>query len=192
MAEEHALDNLFASSKWQQIDVGRRSGVAALDGVFESTYALVGVVVASDVEHVLKHWSEWQVAMADIPASKDDGSQKDKYLVFVVSEIPGGAQNALHAVLSNTKVCRKICLERHGRSIEETFMDTPFHIRIAGSQSRPEDSFAGGVDGLEGTLLSNKILEDLARRSEDVIVERLLKNEYENGAGPNENPQNYS
>lgn len=188
MAKEHALDNLFASPGWQQIDVGRRSGVAALDGVFESTYALVGVVVASDVEHVLKHWSEWQVAMAEFQASKNNGSPKDRYLVFVVSEIPGGAQDALQAVLSNTKVCRKICLERHGRSIEETFMDTPFHIRIAGSQTRSEDQFAGGVDGLEGTLLSNRILEDLARRSEDVIVERLLNNEYESGAGSNENP----
>lgn len=176
------IEYLFKEANWEEIPLSSEMKEAGLSGVFYSGYAAVGVVIKSSGYEVITSWTDCQLQMSDLRENKLIGKNKDLYLIFIVSEIDLPEFSDLHIVVNDTHVCRKICIERKGRTVEETLMDTPF-LKLV-NQDEKIDSQASNV-AIELSRkygMSNLLLNDLSTRSAAAILDKLLSGEYKNEA----------
>ncbi len=177
--------DVFKEAGWGGISLSDTMKQAGLGGIFVSSYAAVGVVIAESTNYVLANWIECQLQMSDLRANKDVGEKKDLYLLLIVSDIDESMLPDLQTVVNDTHVCRKICVERKERALEEVLMDTPF-LKVVGHEEEKEGQMPGVAADLASHGMPHQLLEDLARRSSKKILERLLAGKYKKGVQSNE------
>jgi hypothetical protein len=175
-SDDH-LEKVFGSPEWRPVALSEKARGSGLTYSFESNYAIVSVMLAPSVELVLSCWPDCQVAVADLRQNTTERSKKDMYLVFVVPRIPNELIRDLQGVVSDTRVCRKMCLEQGERQLEEVFMDTPF-VRLAKESGENSGASAGSALTAPSGPLSDEILDDLKRRSAEAILSKLLAEGY--------------
>jgi hypothetical protein len=87
-----------------------------LQAAFTSSYALVGILLADDVEQVLRMWEGAQEEVRELKNATPALRDNDAYLAIIVPTIDAHTDR-LNAVLDNTYVCRKVCVEIDGKTI---------------------------------------------------------------------------
>lgn len=179
------VTDVFKEAGWEGIPLSSKMKQAGLGGIFVSSYAAVGVVIAESTNDVLVNWIECQSQMSDLRENKDVGEEKDLYLLLIVSDIDESMLPDLQTVVNDTRVCRKICVEQKGRALEEVLMDTPF-LKVVGHDEEKEDQIPGVAADLASHGMPHQLLEDLARRSPKKILENLLAGKYKKGGQSNE------
>ena len=177
--------DVFKEADWEEIPLSDKMKQAGLSGIFVSSYAAVGVIIADSTNEVLASWTECQSQMSDLRENKAVGKNKDLYLLLIVSDIDESMLPDLQTVVSDTHVCRKICIEQKGRALEEVLMDTPF-LKVVGHEEETEDQMPGVAVDLASHGMPHQLLEDLARRSPKKILEQLLAGKYKKGVQSNE------
>lgn len=166
----------FIHAGWRGIEWAPAVGTPAVDGLFFGGFATCAVVLAQATPDVTNRWTEVQGLLAQLRIEGLIDKSKDLYLVFVVERVDEDSTAELQRALDDTRVCRKICLERRGRSLRETLNDIPF-FPTPGTMP-PKAELAGEDEELiEG--LSPKVRSDLQKRSPEQILTRLLDGEYE-------------
>lgn len=167
------VSEIFRAANWNEIPLSEEMQQPCLNGVYVCDYAAVGVVVCSTVKDVLSRWADCQVQISDLRQHVAVGLDKDLYLTFIFPEIDTTALGALQSIINDTHVCRKICIERRERTLKEALMDTPFFKVVDQEKQLPE----APID-FEDHGLSQQLLEDLARRSSSVVLQKLLSGKY--------------
>jgi|GEM_PF-6469025 len=167
------VSEIFRSAGWKEISLSEEMEKAGLDGVYVCDYAAVGLVISSTMNDVLQCWADCQVQISDLRKHEAVGLDKDLYLTFIFPEIDTTALDALQSIINDTHVCRKICIERRERTLKEALTDTPFFKVVDQEKQLPE----APID-FEDHGLSQQLLEDLARRSSSVVLQKLLSGEY--------------
>ncbi len=177
---------LFKEANWDEIPLSNEMKEAGLNGIFLSGYAAVGVAIASSVSGVVTCWIDCQLQMSDLRENQAVGKNKDLYLIFIISDIDVSALFDLQTIVNDTHVCRKICIERKGRTLEETLMDTPF-LKLVDHDEKIDSQVPNAVMELSKKHgMSNLLLNDLSTRSAGAILERLLSGTYKNKGESNE------
>ena len=114
-----------------------------------------------------------QSLLAEMRSSEQVDRVRDLYLVFVLPEIPDGRVSDLQLIANDSYVCRKIVLEQRDRSLSEVVAELPIFC----PPSKAND--ARSIDrAAEDLGVPGEILNDLARRSPSVVLDRLLRGEY--------------
>ena len=177
--------DVFKEAGWEGIPLSDTMKQAGLGGIFVSSYAAVGVAISNSTNDVLANWAECQSQMSDLRENKAVGKNKDLYLLLIVSAIDESMLADLQTVVNDTYVCRKICIERKERALEEVLMDTPF-LKVVGHDVEKEDQISSVAADLASHGMPHQLLEDLARRSSKKILEKLLAGKYKKGVQSNE------
>jgi hypothetical protein len=147
--------------------------------VFENKYAVAGMVFAENVDEVEKVWISCQNYMSMLCA---DGiissSAKDIYLIFFISCLDPDATSRLRQIIDNTYVCRKICVENGCSGIKELFRSVPLIKLISSEEKQINTSFEHNpiIDDVD---LSDRIMDDLYKRSAEAIIKKLMNGEYD-------------
>jgi hypothetical protein len=147
-----------------------------LQAAFTNSYALVGVLIANDVQQVLRMWEGGQEEVRALKSSTPALRDKDAYLVIMVPNIDAQTDR-LNEVLDNTYVCRKVCVEIDGKTIEQALNELPFFAVNSENDGRPIE---GGIEPLEHGL-SEALLQDLRKASADTLLQNLLDGKYRDG-----------
>lgn len=171
--ELNTIQQTFERAGWTAISL---HGSEALQMVFKSSYATAGILIADDVEHVLKIWASAQENLRELRSSDPALRDNDAYLVIIVHRVDTRA-DSLREVLNNTYVCRKVCVEVDGRTIQEALEDLPFF-----AVATTKDKFT--IESEIGTStedLPERLLEDLSKASAEVVLEILLQEKYGRG-----------
>ena len=177
---------LFKEADWDEIPLSNEMEEAGFTGIFVSGYAAVGVIIARSIIDVVNSWIDCQLQMSDLRENPAVGKSKDLYLIFIVSDIDVSALFDLQTIVNDTHVCRKICIERKGRTLEETLMDTPF-LKLVDHDEKIDSQVPNVVMELSKKHgMSNLLLNDLSTRSAGAILERLLSGAYKNKEESNE------
>ena len=185
-SDSEEITYLFKKANWDEIPLSNEMEKASLNGIFFSGYAAVGVVIASSVSDVVTCWIDCQLQMSDLREKRAVGKSKDLYLIFIVSDIDVSALFDLQTIVNDTHVCRKICIERKGRTLEETLMDTPF-LKLVDHDEKIDSQVPNVVMELsKKNGMTNLLLNDLSTRSAGAILERLLSGTYKNEGESNE------
>lgn len=171
------VSNVFREDGWQALPLSEDAQKAGLLAAHVCSFAAAGVVVAEDVDQVLVSWADCQGEVAKFREDEMVGHKKDLYLIFVVPSIDQSKLAALQIILDDTHVCRKICLERAGRSFEETLPDSGLlrrykHAKTAGA------SIPDAVKELVAKGLSEQLLKDLTTRSARAVLDNLRDGKY--------------
>lgn len=172
------ISNLFRKSNWDEVSISKNILYNInLDLSFCNDYAVVGLVLEDDIQKIVNNWSECQIQMADLRENQIVGSKKDLYLIFIVKQIHLAEIDKLQLMLNDTRVCRKICIERNDLSIEATLMQVPF---LKFSTQINEQLVIDNCTNIDLSLkgLSSVILNDLTNCSKEKIVENILQDKY--------------
>jgi len=172
MTEQEKIEELFKENGWSVITAKNLPKEAGLENTFRSGYAVVAVSVQPDVEGVVEHWPALQSALSALRDDNEVGKLKDLYLVFIIREISPSRLKVVEDICGDTNVCRKMCLELADRDIESVLMTTPF---LSGSKHSDETSIV--QDSFPD--VAEETLQDLARKSKEYILDRLLKGDYD-------------
>lgn len=176
----------FKEAEWEEVPLSHDMEEAGLNGIFVSGYAAVGVVIAGSTSDVVSCWTDCQLQMSDLRENKTVGMEKDLYLIFIVLDIDVSELSGLQTIVNDTHVCRKICIERKGRTLEETLMDTPFlKVVVQPKKTDTEAPDAAVIIGEYG--MPHHLLNDLSSRSPEAILDRFLDGEYKKEVKPDEN-----
>lgn len=171
------LRQAFLGAGWEVLDSNQEPDHPAINGFFVGGFATCALVLARDVSTVAENWRDVQGVLVQLLSERVIDSAKDLYLIFVVEQIENESTAELQRALDDNRVCRKICVERRGRSARETLEDISFFSTPATvGPGEPKVPAVHAV--IEG--LPQKVLVDLERRAPEQIVERLLKGEYAN------------
>jgi len=170
MTNKSELRAVFSSNNWEHKQLPDAS---KLDGLYESQLVIVGVVLCRDVNQVVELWAAGQGDLAALPLGE---APKDLYLVFVVDRIDDDELSTVQAVIDDTQVCRKICIELVGRELDEALLELSLFQRPEQVEKEKIAEF-GDSDGK--ALLTEAILEDLASRSAGKILDKLVGGDYE-------------
>ena len=185
-SDSKEITYLFKKANWDEIPLSNEMEKAGLNCIFLSGYAAVGVAIASNVIDVVTCWIDCQLQMSDLRENQAVGKSKDLYLIFIISDIDVSALFDLQTIVNDTHVCRKICIERKGRTLEETLMDTPF-LKLVDHDEKIDSQVPNVVMELSKKHgMSNLLLNDLSTRSAGAILERLLSGAYKNEGESNE------
>lgn len=172
MSKKSQLQEVFSSKAW---DAKSLPSDSKLDGLYESQFVIVGVMLCGDVNQIMELWPAGQ---GDLAALQLGDAPKDLYLVFVVNNIDDDELSGIQAVIDDTQVCRKICIELAGRELNEGLLELSLFQQP--EQVRKEKIVELGYsDGK--ALLTESILADLASRSAGKILDQLLDEGYEEG-----------
>lgn len=174
---KHQVSNVFREDGWQALSLSEEAQKAGLLVAHACSFAAAGVVIAENVDQVLLSWADCQAAIAKFREDETVGHKKDLYLIFVVPAIDQSKLAALQVILDDTHVCRKICLEQAGRSLEETLPDSG----LLTSHKYPETSDSSVPDAVKQLMskgLSKQLLGDLASRSPRTVLDNLLAGKY--------------
>jgi len=170
-----SLSNVLHATGWNAIPLNPKLERLGFCGVYGCCFAVCGFVSHAAASEVLAEWAECQVQMAELEESRPASHQKDLYLVFVVPRIEKESQTDLLRILSDTHVCRKLCIETSGRTLEEAIRDLPF----VNTATPPAQDDKEKVIPLLATLdLPSELKQDLGKRSPQVILRKLLNNKY--------------
>ena len=164
------VGEMFKRAQWTRVEL---TGSEGLDATFANSYAIAGILFAESVEQVFVKWQQAQEGLRDLKASNSALRDSDAYLVILVPRIDVRSER-LSEVLDNTYVCRKICVEIDGTTIEEALRDLPFlalAVRDDGSGIKTE--IRGPRLGLPDSLL-----QDLMRVSPESLLDSLLEGKY--------------
>jgi hypothetical protein len=167
------IRRIFENAGWAMIELRDQKGLHA---GFTNSYALVGILVADDIEQVLHIWEGAQEEIRELKNATPTLRDNDAYLVIIVPNIDAQTDR-LNAVLDNTYVCRKVCVEIDGKTIEQALDELPFFAVSSSNDSRPIE---GGIEPLEHSL-SEALLQDLRKASADTLLQNLLDGKYREG-----------
>lgn len=166
-----SLREIFSEMKWKPVELHPKSIDAGLDSLFVSEYAIVGIVFVQSLSKMLSSWAEIQTEMLDLPEIRSN-RQKDYYLLFIVDRIDDNLSGGLQSITGDTYECRKICIERRGRSLKETLQDIPFLNTISAFPSK-NHPLSDIPNNMPGDLYG--IAQTLAKKSAGVILDEMLK-----------------
>jgi hypothetical protein len=185
-SDSEEIAYLFKEANWDEFPLSNEMEKGGLSGIFLSGYAAVGVVIANNTSDVVTCWIDCQLQMSDLRENQAVGKSKDLYLIFIVSDIDVSELFDLQTIVNDTHVCRKICIERKGRTLEETLMDTPF-LKLVHQDARKDSQVPNAVMELTKKHgISDLLLNDLSTRSAGAILEKLLSGAYKNEGECNE------
>jgi hypothetical protein len=173
MTDRVQLQQAFEGSDWRELAAEASSAGLV---VFASSYAAVGVVLASSVTEVASTWRSHQSAMSRLREEERMPRNVDLYLLFVVPSVDRRGASILREITSDTHVCRKLCLERDGRSLRETLGQAPF-LKL-GTQADGRRETEMPRDEPEPSSLPPELLGDLARRSAEVVLRNVIEGKY--------------
>lgn len=168
--ELEAIQKAFERAGWRQCSP-RASGV--LKAVFKTSYATVGILLADGVDEALNTWEDAQEELRELRSSDAAVRDTDTYLLIMVPHIDVQA-DSLREALSNAHVCRKVCVEVDGRTVEEALEALPFFYGYSGVDGTTIEDEIGTSSG----DLSDIPFEDLRGRSADVVLDRLILGQY--------------
>lgn len=167
------LRDAFESNGWRWFELETSP---EFDGLFSGGFATCAVVLSESASDVVRRWADFQGALAHLKAEKRLDELKDLYLVFIVERVDEASLGSVQRVLDDTRVCRKIILERGRRSLADTLDDIPFFSTPGTKLPADKGDVAQEVTP-KG--ISAEIRQDLERRSAQHILERLLSGGYE-------------
>lgn len=168
----------FEQAGWEKQSVELPHKVESFAGLFSGSFAICAVASSQSSDQVVETWADLQGALAELKSGGLLAKSKDLYLLFVVDSVEESTLGALQNILDDTRVCRKICLERRNRNIAETLADVPF-FPTPGLPSVDDNSTSVIIDA--EMHLPEAIQSDLERRSADYILRKLVNGEYEVG-----------
>lgn len=169
------LRRAFLDAGWDALDSNNEPEDPAFHGLFVGGFATCAVVLAEGVSAVARNWRDMQGVLVQLRSERMVDPAKDLYLIFVVEQIENEMIDELQPVLDDNRVCRKICVERRGRSVREALEDISFFPTPATVASE-EPKFPENDSVVEE--LPPKVRVDLERRAPEQIVERLLDGRY--------------
>ena len=168
----------FEQAGWEEQSVELPHKVDSLAGLFSGSFAICAVASSQSSDQVIEYWADLQGALAELISDGSLAKSKDLYLLFIVDTVEESTLGDLQNILDDTRVCRKICLERRDRSLAETLADVPF-FPTPGLPPADDDSTSVILDAV--MHLPDAIQSDLERRSAEYILGRLVNGEYEVG-----------
>ena len=177
---------VFKEAEWDEVSLSHDMEKAGLNGIFVCGYAAVGVVIAGSASDVVSCWTNCQLQMSDLRENKAVGMKKDLYLIFIVPDIDVSGLSGLQTIANDTHVCRKICIERKGRTLEEALMDTPF-LKVVGQAKETDTKAPDAAVVLSEHGMPHHLLNDLSSRAPGTILDRFLAGEYKNEVKSDEN-----
>jgi hypothetical protein len=164
---------VFENAGWNMVELQDQNDLHA---VFTNSYALVGILVADDVEQVLRMWEGAQEEVRELKSSTPALRDNDAYLAIMVPHIDAHTDR-LNEVLDNTYVCRKVCVEIDGKTIEQALNELPFFAVSSGNDKMPIEA---GIEPLEHGL-PEVLLQDLRKAAPDTLLQNLLDGKYREG-----------
>ena len=166
----------FQKAGWTEeaVDLPRRVDYFA--GLFSGSFAICAVAISESSSQVIGCWADLQGALAELRSDGHLSKSKDLYLLFVVDAVDEGTLGDLQNVLDDTRVCRKICLERSNRTLSETLADVPFFLTPG--LTLPDAGESANLFAVSSGL-PEPVQHDLERRSAQVILDRLVDGEYD-------------
>lgn len=165
------IESKFLADGWRSRP---KEEIAPLNAVFDSNYEIVGVLMANTLDTFLEKWGVCQDKMSEL-GDPERQAQRDLYLIFIVPKIEDRFDEVAE-VLSNSHVCRKICLETYDDSLESGLADLPFFKnRLAGPDSEI-DVLDPVIDSI--AKLSSDLREDLSKRDKEIVLEKLIAGDY--------------
>ena len=168
----------FEQARWEEQSVELPHKVESFAGLFSGSFAICAVASSQSSDQVIESWAELQGALAELKSDGSLAKSKDLYLLFVVESVEESTLGDLQNILDDTRVCRKICLERRSRNLAETLADVPF-FTTPGLPPVDDNSTSEIFDAI--MQLPEAIQSDLERRSADYILGKLVNGEYEVG-----------
>ena len=173
--DKKLLKSAFHAPGWSELPLEPETERLGFCGIYASPYAVVAFVCANSASDVTARWPDCQVQMGELRPEKSALNQKDMYLVFLVSRVEPEAEAELLRVLSDTNVCRKLCIELEGRSLEEAVKDLSF---VSAATRGDQDRKANVVPLLEALDLPKELKDDLGKSSPAKILENYLAGKY--------------
>ena len=168
--ELKAVQEVFERAGWAAIPL---LGLEALQAAFKSSYAIAGILIADGVDEVLETWENAQEMLRELRSSNLNLRDNDAYLVMVLPRVDVSADK-LREVLNNTDVCRKVCVEIDGRTVEQALEELPFFVV---SKATDKSTLEAEI-GTSTKDLPERLLEDLSKASAEVVLEGLLQEKY--------------
>ena len=172
------VTKIFIFAGWQEIALSNDMQKAGLNAIYTNNYATVGVVISSTISDVKAMWNQCQGEMANLRNSKDVGTEKDLYLIFLIRKFDVKEIQNLRDMINDTYVCRKICLELNDRPLEETLNDIPFLRLISQTESKLPEVVVKKVPEQE---LPPMVEDDLSQNAAETILDNLLAGKYKGG-----------
>lgn len=167
------IRRIFENAGWTMVELRDQKGLQA---VFTNSYALVGILVADDIEEVLRAWEGAQEEIRELKNATPALPYKDAYLTIIVPNIDTQTDR-LNAVLDNAYVCRKVCVEIDGKTIEQALSELPFFaVGSVNDNMTIEADFEPVEHGL-----SDPLLQDLRKAAPDTLLQNLLEGKYREG-----------
>lgn len=164
----------FSKDEWHEIKMPEKEEFSGLDVILDSSYAILGLILNSNLEEILAKWIDCQSGLLQIKNISNEFKNKDLYLIIVCREIPKGSFRNIEKIINDTHGARKIFIEQRERSIEEALTDSGLSKSVTKSVSVPlKDKVT-----LSDMQLSAKIMEDLEKRNEKTILQNLLDDVY--------------
>lgn len=170
--ELRSIQETFQRAGWVDIDIPAR-GLEPLQAAFKSSYATAGILIADSVDQVLETWESAQEMLRELRNSDPNLRDNDAYLVMVLPRVDMRA-DSLRDVLNNTDVCRKVCVEIDGRTVEKALEELPF---FAVSKATDKSTLEAEI-GTSTRDLPELLLEDLSKASAEAVLEGLLQEKY--------------
>ena len=147
-----------------------------IDGLFSGAFATCAVVLSANASDAAATWLDAQGELVKLKTDHVIDGSKDLYLIFVVETVEDASAGKLQRALDDVRVCRKICLERRGRSFTEVLDDVPF-FRTPGTIMPVEEERPDLESDLAG--LSAQVRRDLDMRSPEQMLARLINGDYD-------------
>ena len=169
------FEKIIESKEWV-VSLSAEAKQVGFSAICESVYAVIGIILSPEVNNIISGWTELQGYMLKFQEVAKGKLRKDLYLVFIVPHIDSSQLHSIEAIINDTHVCRKICIEQRERSIKEALNDCGL-IATDLDVVKPKTLESIGQDGNQE--ISKEILNDLRTRSEKTIFEKLLDNGYE-------------
>lgn len=173
--ELRAIQETFERAGWAAIPL---RGLEALQAAFKSSYATAGILISDGVDQILETWESAQEMLRELRNSDPNLRDNDAYLVMVVPRVDVRA-DSLREVLNNTDVCRKVCVEIDGRTVEKALEELPF---FAVATTNDKSTLEAEI-GTSTRDMPEQLLEDLSKASAEVVLEGLLQEKYSRGGG---------
>lgn len=171
MDELIPVESKFLADGWTSRP---KEEIVPLNAVFDSNYEIVGVLVAGTLEILFEKWGACQDKMSELGDSERQ-AQRDLYLVFIVPKIEDRFDKVAE-VLSNSHVCRKICLETNDGKLESGLADLPFFKNKLATPDSETDLLDPVIDSI--AKLSSDLREDLSKRDKEIVLEKLIAGNY--------------
>ena len=166
----------FEEAGWEARPEELLTDIKYFGGLFSGGFAICAVAICPSSDHAIECWSSLQGALTDLKVKGSIDKSKDLYLLFVVDLVNDDSLGKLHKILDDTRVCRKIVLNRRNRTLADTLDDVPF-FRTPGVGRTDTIAISDDVDVVSG--VSDTVKWDLERRSAEYILKKLMDGEYE-------------